>query len=66
MKTIHPHRPARRHVHLELTGRAADLASQAGTAEIALSITHEGGFAAATVVILAQLEQLEVVAWRPT
>jgi holo-[acyl-carrier protein] synthase len=38
-------------VRLELTGRAAELAAEAGAAELALSLTHEGGFAAATVVI---------------
>jgi holo-[acyl-carrier protein] synthase len=38
-------------VTLELSGRAAELAQEAGAEEIALSITHEGGLAAATVVI---------------
>ncbi len=38
-------------VELELSGRAAELAERAGAREIALSLTHEGGFAAATVVI---------------
>jgi holo-[acyl-carrier protein] synthase len=38
-------------VHLELSGRAAELAEAAGAVELALSLTHEGGFAAATVVI---------------
>jgi holo-[acyl-carrier protein] synthase len=38
-------------VSLRLGGRAAELATEAGAEEIALSITHEGGFAAATVVI---------------
>jgi holo-[acyl-carrier protein] synthase len=37
-------------VRLELTGRAAELAAQAGITELALSLTHEAGFAAATVV----------------
>jgi holo-[acyl-carrier protein] synthase len=37
-------------VRLELSGRAAELAAQAGIEELALSLTHEGGFAAATVV----------------
>ena len=37
-------------VRLELSGRAAELAAQAGITELALSLTHEGGFAAATVV----------------
>jgi holo-[acyl-carrier protein] synthase len=38
-------------VSLALSGRAAELAAEAGGGEIALSLTHEGGFAAATVVI---------------
>ncbi|MBA3866475.1 MAG: holo-ACP synthase [Solirubrobacterales bacterium] len=38
-------------VRLELSGRAAELADEAGAKEIALSLTHESGFAAATVVI---------------
>jgi len=37
-------------VHLELSGPAAKLAAQAGVIEIALSLTHEGGYAAAVVV----------------
>jgi holo-[acyl-carrier protein] synthase len=40
-----------RDVTLNLTGRAAELFAQCGAAEIAVSLTHEGGFAAATVVI---------------
>jgi holo-[acyl-carrier protein] synthase len=38
-------------VELGLSGRAAELAEQAGASAIAVSLTHEGGFAAATVVI---------------
>ena len=37
-------------VHLELTGRAATLAAEAGVIDLALSLAHEGGFAAAVVV----------------
>jgi holo-[acyl-carrier protein] synthase len=37
-------------VSLELSGRAAELAREAGISELAISLTHEGGFAAATVV----------------
>ena len=37
-------------VYLELTGRAATLAANAGVVDLALSLTHEGGFAAAVVV----------------
>lgn len=37
-------------VHVELSGRAAELASDAGVAELSASLTHEGGFAAAVVV----------------
>lgn len=36
---------------LELSGRAADLYADSGGTDIAVSLTHEGGFAAATVVI---------------
>jgi holo-[acyl-carrier protein] synthase len=38
-------------VALSLSGRAAALFAASGAAEIALSLTHESGFAAATVVI---------------
>lgn len=38
-------------VRLELSGRAAELAGSLGEVEIALSLTHEGGFAAAAVII---------------
>jgi len=38
-------------VELSLSGRAAELFVESGAAEIAVSLTHEGGFAAATVVI---------------
>jgi holo-[acyl-carrier protein] synthase len=38
-------------VALELSGRAAALFDASGATEIAVSITHEGGLAAATVVI---------------
>ncbi len=37
-------------VRLELSGRAAELAEQAGISELALSLTHEAGFAAASVI----------------
>jgi holo-[acyl-carrier protein] synthase len=37
-------------VDLELSGRAAALAADAGVAELAVSLTHEGAFAAAIVV----------------
>jgi holo-[acyl-carrier protein] synthase len=37
-------------VHLVLTGRAAALAASSGIVDLALSLTHEGGFAAAVVV----------------
>src|SRR3982751_5787665 len=38
-------------VSLALSGRAAELLAEAGGGDVALSLTHEGGFAAATVVI---------------
>lgn len=37
-------------VHLELSGRAAELAAESGVASLSLSLTHEEGFAAAVVV----------------
>ncbi|HEY0278570.1 MAG TPA: holo-ACP synthase [Solirubrobacterales bacterium] len=37
-------------VSLGLSGRAAELFAESGCSEIALSLSHEGGFAAATVV----------------
>jgi holo-[acyl-carrier protein] synthase len=41
------------HVSLELHGRAAELAHEAGVIELALSLTHETWFAAAVVVSVA-------------
>jgi holo-[acyl-carrier protein] synthase len=40
-----------RDIALLLSGRAAELFAACGADEIALSLTHEAGFAAATVVI---------------
>ena len=37
-------------VDLELSGRAAALAREAGVGDMAVSITHEGGYASAVVV----------------
>lgn len=37
-------------VTLELSGPAATVAAAAGVSELALSITHEGGFASAVVI----------------
>ena len=39
-------------VSIALGGRAAELFAESGAAEIAVSVTHEGGFAAATVIIV--------------
>lgn len=39
-------------VSLRLTDRAAELFAASGATEIAVSLTHEGDFAAATVVLL--------------
>jgi len=50
LTTIEVRREPNGAVRLELTGRAAELAREAGVSELALSITHEGGFAAASVV----------------
>ena len=38
-------------VALKLSGRAAELMQASGGSEIAVSLTHEGGFAAASVLI---------------
>ena len=38
-------------VALELSGRAAELLAGSGSGDLAVSLTHEAGFAAATVVI---------------
>jgi holo-[acyl-carrier protein] synthase len=38
-------------VSLELSGRAAELLAESGGDDLALSLTHEDGFAAATVII---------------
>jgi holo-[acyl-carrier protein] synthase len=43
-------------VGLELAGAAAQLAAEAGITELALSITHEGGFASAVVVAICASE----------
>jgi holo-[acyl-carrier protein] synthase len=37
-------------VELQLTGAAAELAEAAGVAELAVSLTHEAGFASAVVI----------------
>jgi holo-[acyl-carrier protein] synthase len=37
-------------VDLELSGAAAELAAAAGVAELAVSLSHEGGFASAVVI----------------
>lgn len=37
-------------VDLELSGRAAELAERSGVSALALSLTHEAGFAAAVVI----------------
>ncbi|HEX4752877.1 MAG TPA: holo-ACP synthase [Solirubrobacterales bacterium] len=39
-------------VSLELSGRAAELFTESQGTEIAVSLSHEGGFAAATVVTI--------------
>ena len=38
-------------VAVALSGRAADLLADAGGGDVAVSLTHEGGFAAAAVII---------------
>jgi len=50
LRAIEVRRDASGRVHLRLSGRAAQLAADAGLADFAISLTHEGGFAAAVVV----------------
>ena len=50
LRTIEVRREPSGRVYLELTGRALELATEAGVIDLALSLTHEGGFAAAVVV----------------
>jgi len=50
LTAIEVRREASGRVHVQLSGRAAQLAADAGVAELAVSLTHEGGFAAAVVV----------------
>jgi len=50
LRTIEVRREESGRVHLQLSGRAAQLAAEAGLEEFALSLTHESGFAAAVVV----------------
>jgi holo-[acyl-carrier protein] synthase len=50
MQSIEVRREPTGRVYLELTGRAATMAAEAGILDLALSLTHEGGFAAAVVV----------------
>jgi holo-[acyl-carrier protein] synthase len=52
---VEVHREASGSVSLHLTGRAADLAEAAGITELALSLTHERGCAAAVVVAVAEI-----------
>jgi holo-[acyl-carrier protein] synthase len=44
--------PATGEVSLELSGRAAEVAAEAGIGDLALSLTHEPEYAAAAVVAL--------------
>jgi len=48
--SIEVHRSPAGWVDLVLSGRAAQLAADAGVTELTLSIAHEGGFACAVVV----------------
>ena len=50
LTTIEVRREANGEVRLELSGHAAELAAGAGIEELAVSLTHEAGFAAAAVV----------------
>ena len=44
---------------MALSGTAAELAAQAGLAEVAVSLTHEAGIAGAVVVALCREQQSE-------
>ncbi len=50
LTTIEVRRADNGEVRLQLSGHAAELAAGAGIEELAVSLTHEGGFAAAAVV----------------
>jgi holo-[acyl-carrier protein] synthase len=50
LTTIEVRRADNGEVRLELSGHAAELAAGAGIEELAVSLTHEAGFAAAAVV----------------
>jgi holo-[acyl-carrier protein] synthase len=50
MRDIEVRRDASGRVSLMLHGRAAELAARAGLVDFSVSLTHEGGFAAAVVV----------------
>ena len=54
LRTIEVRREPSGRVYLELTGRALELATEAGVIDLALSLTHEGGFAAAVVVAVCR------------
>jgi len=56
MRDIEVRRTASGKVHLELHRRAAEVAAAAGIRELALSITHEAGFAAAVVMAMRSTE----------
>lgn len=49
-RDIQVHRNAAGWVELELSGRAAALAPEAGIVDLALSLTHESGLASAVVI----------------
>jgi holo-[acyl-carrier protein] synthase len=50
LTTIEVRRADNGEVRLQLSGRAAELATGAGVEDLAVSLTHEAGFAAAVVV----------------
>lgn len=50
LRAIEVRREESGRVHLHLSGRAAQLAADAGLTDFAISLTHEGGFGAAVVV----------------
>ena len=56
MRDIEVRREASGRVSLLLHGRAAELAARAGLVDFSVSLTHEGGFAAAVVVADGSLQ----------
>jgi holo-[acyl-carrier protein] synthase len=57
LKAIEVRRSSGGWVELELSGVAAELASERGLSDFALSLTHEGGYASAVVIAEVDLRK---------